>query len=166
MPVQDRRELILARLYAILTEVASDLAVDASSVFRNRGVIPVEIQPALTLLDGTEGVAIQGRTSSRQPNLMVWRPGISILRPQVWSILKPRGLDEWAEIGPEMSMHRRVLFHAITTDTSIISLLSSNGHIEYLGCDTDMQTGSMMEGQLMLNFAFHYLLDVSELPTN
>lgn len=162
----DRREEILARLYEILLEQAAALGVNLPNVFRNRGVVPAEPNelPALVLLDGSEVSSIGGRTSTRQPNLLVWRPGIAVLRPQVWSLLKRRSLDEWAEIGPEMSLQRRTLFKAITTDTTIISLLSTNGHIEYNGCDTDMQTGSMMEGQLMLNFSFHYLLDPSELP--
>lgn len=162
----DRRELILTRIHEILGEVAPELGVNSPNVYRNRGVVPAEPNelPALILLDGTEVSEIGGRTSTRQPNALVWRPGIAILRPQIWSCLKVRTLDEWAEVGPEMSLQRRVLFKAITTDTTIISLLSTNGHIEYNGCDTDMQTGSMMEGQLMLNFAFHYLLDPSELP--
>ena len=152
----DTREAILERLETVLGNVTG-----ITAVYRDRGEMPIEKLPAAVLLDGSEIIAQQvpPMKSVRMP------PAMFTLVPQVFVVLKPRddmtnttldGID--APIGPELSAYRLQIMDAVINDPTLLGLVGSNGQILYRGCDTDMQSGSSMIGQLQMHFEFTYTL--------
>lgn len=150
----DTREDILERLVTVLGNITG-----ISAVYRDRAEMPVELLPAAILLDGSEVIAQQivPNKSVRMP------PAIFTLMPQIFVVLKPRDdlknetLDGVAApVGPELSMYRLQVIDAIVNDSTLLSLVGSNGQILYRGCDTDMQSGSSIVGQLQMHFQFNY----------
>ena len=55
------------------------------------------------------------------------------------------------------------LLKAFTSDDDLIAMLGRNGEIQYLGHETDMQTGSTMLGQMQMLFSLTYVLNPSDL---
>lgn len=154
----DRRELILARLETLLASIDD---APAENVFRNRAVLPEDKRPAMVLLDGVEDVSLSGGPkSSRGPAAY-----FCTLRPQIFAVLQRREIPEAGQIGPELSQYRVAIMAAVMHDDDLLEIVETNGMIEYSGSETDMQTGSTMEGQLQMNFAFRYRLDPQELLT-
>jgi hypothetical protein len=151
----DIREAILARLETVLGNITG-----ITAVYRDRGEMPIEKLPAAILLDGSEVVAQQV-----EPNKFVrMPPAIFTLMPQVFVVLKPRddltnntldGIE--SPIGPELSAYRIQVIDAVVNDPTLLTLVGSNGQILYRGCDTDMQSGSSMIGQLQMHFQFNYV---------
>jgi hypothetical protein len=155
----DKREAILQRMLAILTTITGPAVVDGQvSIFRNRGEVPVEKLPAIVLLDGREVIKVS--TASRGGILA---PTIFTLEPQVFVVLKPREDVNNDGIGEELSDYRMKLLKAFTSDDSLIAMLGANGEMQYLGFETDMQTGSTMLGQMQMNFTLSYVLNPSDL---
>lgn len=155
-----RKELLLVRIQEIMVDVQTDLGGSADNVFRNRGEIPPPMRPGMTLLDGNERTILGGNATKRMGRV---RPSVMALEPQIWTLLAPRPLSAADELGPELSSYVVAFLKAIPDDPSILALISENGQVIYQGHETDMQSGSSMEGQLLMKFAFHYLLDPSEL---
>jgi hypothetical protein len=153
----DKREAILQRMLAILQTIADTFTTDAPTVFRNRGEIPVEKLPALTLLDGSETIAIS--TSGRGG---ITAPTVFTLTPQVFVVLKPTPDNSNEGIGEELSAYRMKLLKAFSTDEELIAMLGANGEINYLGFESDMQTGSTMLGQMQFRFSLNYVLSPSD----
>jgi len=155
----DTREDILVRLEELLGEVSGIV-----TVWRNRGGFPSNktgeppVRPAVILLDGTESL-----TMDVQSNKSVkMTPAIFSLKPQIFVVLELRddvtnmtlnGVDD--PIGPELSDWRMKIKTAVENDPTLLSLLTTSGQIAYLGCDTDMQTGSTI-GALGAHMQFHY----------
>jgi hypothetical protein len=154
---EDVREKILLRIITLLEGVSGIL-----NVYRDRGQIPEFDQegdrgpnlPCAILLDGSEVLKgdyprIQG---GQTPPVMM------TLRPQIFVILMPRPITN-EEVGPELSMFRLLVVDTIREDLLLKFMLGDNGGVEYRGCDTDMQSGSTMEGQLQFHFTFTYQLN-------
>jgi hypothetical protein len=160
----DRRELILAQLVTILNGVDGFAAVDGvRSVFRNRTELPPEeLCPCAILLDGRENrvteISPYATGSQRRGT-----PAIYALRPQIWVVLRLRKDQLNTGIGEELAGFRRAVLAAINADDSLAHLLTENGGVDYMGYNTDLQSGSSMEGHMMLDCAFYYPLDFSEL---
>jgi hypothetical protein len=155
----DKREAILQRMLAILSTITGPAVVDGQvSIFRNRGEVPVEKLPALVLLDGREEIRLSasGKGGALAATLFT-------LHPQVFVVLKPREDVNNDGIGEELSDYRIRLLKAFTSDDSLLAMLGSNGEIQYLGHETDMQTGSTMLGQLQMLFSLTYVLNPSDL---
>jgi hypothetical protein len=155
----DKREAILQRMLAILTTITGPAVVDGTvSIFRNRGEVPVEKLPALVLLDGKETIRL---STSGKGGILA--PTVFTLEPQVFVVLKPREDVNNDGIGEELSDYRIKLLKAFTSDDSLLAMLGSNGEINYLGSETDMQTGSTMLGQMQMLFTLTYVLNPSDL---
>lgn len=151
----DTRESILDRLTTLLGTVEG-----ITGAYRDRADVPEEKLPAAVVLDGVEKItqAIVPNKSVRMP------PAIFTLSPQIFVVLKPRDdmtnmtLDGIANpIGPELSSYRMKVIDAVVNDPTLLSLVGSNGQILYRGCDTDMQSGSTVVGQLQMHFEFNYV---------
>lgn len=151
----DTREDILERLETVLASIEG-----ITAVYRDRAEMPTDMLPAAILLDGSEMIAqeIVPSKSVRMP------PAIFTLVPQIFIVLKPRddmsnttldGVE--APVGPELSSYRLQVISAVVNDPTLLSLVGSNGQILYRGCDTDMQSGSSMIGQLQMHFEFNYV---------
>ena len=158
--MRDIRELIILRLLAIFSEI-DGVFVDADnvkSVFRDRGVVPTEIRPAILLLDGKE--------TRRTPHLSVVtieHIAEFILEPQIFVVLPTPKPEDVEDLGPLLSEWRVKVLSAIFSDDTLAGILGSNGVIEYKGSQTDMADGMLMEGVIQLDFGFTYLFDPNDL---
>lgn len=151
----DKRELLLARLLTILKTVEG-----METCARNRGLMKNDKRPAIILLDGDESVATQPVTRSNSAGLT---PTINTARPEIYVLLKEaRPTNEIAEgvtVGTELNRLRIDITTKIATDADLIALLGPNGRMRYLGCVTDLKSGSPLSGELRLDFSFNYVFD-------
>lgn len=163
----DKREGILERMMVILrfshglmasSEFGGVALVDGEySIFRNRGEVPDDKCPALVLLDGREVIRV---STSGKGGILT--PTTFTLQPQVFVLLKQRENSSNNGVGPELSQWRMSLLKSFTSDEDLIAMLGSNGEIQYLGHETDLQTGSTMLGQMQMLFALTYVLNPGE----
>jgi hypothetical protein len=157
--MMDKRETILAHLLAMLDGLDGLAEVDGvKSVFRNRGEIPQEKLPAVVLLDGREKIKVSTSTHGG-----LRTPTIFTLSPQIFIVLKPRDDINNDGIGEELSAYRVKIIKLMRDDDTLAALLGANGEALYLSSETDMQTGSTMQGQMQMDFAFSYVLNPSDL---
>lgn len=154
----DKREIILERMLALLGTVNS--ATPPLNVFRNRAEIPTEKLPALVLLDGKESLKNPAMPHTRGGAIV---PSLFDLTPQVFIVLRPRDDINNTGVGEELSGLRMQVLKAFIQDGDLQGLLGSNGEINYLGHDTDLQTGSTVLGQMQLNFQLTYVFDPNDL---
>lgn len=147
----DTRELILVRIKAILTEVATD----GISVYRDRAEFDVTELPAYALLDGDEG---KGAGSSDRKG-----PQINVLSPQIFYVPQPTENQLNIGVGEDLSAKRVLLLRAIMGDGVLQDLTGTNGYIEYRGMQTDMQTGGEVKGQFRMDFAFAFVFNVTKI---
>lgn len=155
----DKREAILQRMYAILHTIDGPAVVNGvPSIFRNRGEVPPEKLPALVLLDGREEIRISAHLKGG-----IKAPMILTLQPQVFVVLRPTVETDNNGIGEQLSDYRMRLLRAFRDDDDLFGLLGSNGEIQYLGHETDMQTGLSMLGQMQLSFSLAYVLQPNDL---
>ena len=163
----DKREQILARLLVILDGLKAQ---GLKTVWRDRtGIEPISDQgdgnkiiqlPCALLLDGSESV-VQARPSTTLGGKM--GSCIMELQPQIFVFLMPREDERNEGVGEELSSWRIKVFKAIRDDDSLIALCGSNGGIAYRGCETDMQSGATIEGQIRIDFGFSYTLNPDQL---
>lgn len=156
--MQDKREQILLRMLTLLGTVNG--TADSLNVFRNRAEIPEEKLPALVLLDGTEKLKYPDMPRTRGGALV---PAVFDLTPQVFIVLRPRKTIDNPGVGEELSGLRVQVLKAFTQDDDLRALLGSNGEVNYLGHQTDLQTGSTVVGQMQLMFQLSYVLDPNDL---
>lgn len=149
----DRREAILDRLHIVLQSIPGTM-----SHPRNRGELQHDKRPSVVLLDGSED-ADDGAFSRGRGTVI---KNLVVLRPEIYVLLKNQKPNNEG-IGPELNSWRAKVFNAVTRDSQLLSLLGTNGGIHYLGCETDMQSGRPMQGELRVDFAFTYVLDPREL---
>lgn len=161
---KDRREQIMTLLGDLLGAITNGS--QAIQVFRDRGELDQPSRGSFVLLDGKEELVtqIRGQSMTNTP-AAVFR-----LTPEIWYVAKARDdttnltLDGVsAPIGPELSAVRLSVIKTLLTDPNLEALLGPNGQVAYLGCNTDMQSGSTIEGQLQLLFSFDYVLDPRKL---
>ncbi len=152
----DRRELILARLFEILKTI-----VGLKTICRNRGLLPEELRPAITLLDGHEDMTSTQVNDGRGGRGLSAQPGKITMRPEIFVVLDTR-LPKNEGIGADLNAWRIQILKAVSADTQINALLTTNGSLLYEGCLTDLATGQSMEGQLQMRFALSYPLKESE----
>jgi hypothetical protein len=145
----DLRQAIIDRLL----EVLSDLVTEPDLVFHNRGDLPADKRPCIVLLDGDESVR-PGTSRMRA----VMPPTTVTLRPQVFYLVETRPPKNEG-VGEEISGVRVSIIRAICNDETLINMVGGprgNGKVAYLGCETDMKTGSSMRGELQLHFEIDY----------
>lgn len=160
MAAVDVRESILERLVTILLTITEF----ETRVYRDRGDLSKSKLPAAVVLDGSEALVVI-KEGQRGPPSQVYR-----LAPQIFVVLHPRddktnttlnGIDK--PVGPELSSYRVKVLRAILGDSVLGGLLGSNGSVIYMGCETDMVTGSYMEGSIRFDIALTYTLNPNDL---
>jgi hypothetical protein len=149
----DRREMILARLFELLGSLPG-----VQQCVRNRGELPNDLRPAITLLDCDENVQSH---PARHGGLSAALCLVS-LEPEIYLLLETRKPDN-VGVGQDLNLLRAVIIKAILTDTVLIALVGTNGEIKYNGCVTDLAKGRAMDGEMGLNFALVYVLNPREL---
>lgn len=161
--MRDRREELLLQIMTILGAIP-----DFVTVWRDRGEVPPvdseskePLLPAAILLDGREVPRVRTEGHSHGQRRV---PGtIVTLMPEVWIVLMPRDNVTNVGVGEELSAFRMRVMRDILNDDSLNAMVGSNGEIEYRGCETDMQSGSSLEGQMRLDFGLTYTLLPTEL---
>lgn len=155
----NRREEILQRILEVLKTVTGLATVDGQpAVFRNRGAVDYPDRPAIVMLDGRQEKRTETRGKSRMP------PVEMVLQPQIFVLLPLAATNENNSIGETLSDFEVRVLAALFADGQLWELLGGDsGQIEYTSLDTDMQTGSSMEGQEQLGIAFTYIFDPNEL---
>jgi len=151
----DKREQILVRLEDILALVEG-----IETVARNRGLMSNDKRPAIILLDGDESVTVQSPRRSNYPGLT---PTINRARPEIYVLLKeerPTNITAGGKtVGTELNRLRIDITTRIATDAALLALMGSNGGMRYLGCATDLKSGSSLSGEMRLDFSFDYVFD-------
>ncbi len=150
---EDKRELILVRLEAILNTVAT--AASIPYVYRDRAALEDTELPAYVLLDGIE--TLNTKSSDRRG------PQVMLLMAQIFYVPIPTENSLNVGVGPLLSQHRINLIRGIMGDGQLRDLLGDTGYIEYRGMETDMQTGAEVKGQFRLDFAFAYVFNFNKL---
>jgi len=152
--MSDKREQILLRLKAILETIPTIV-----TVVRNRGLMDNDSRPAAYLLDGDESFRLTGDRKGR----VTMSQELITMRPQIFVIgksLKPQNEG----VGAALNGYRIGIIRAIAQDAALLALVGSNGDIAYNGCETDLKNGSLLDGQLRLDFAITYVLDPYDQP--
>lgn len=151
------REQLMARILELLGEVEHEI----ESTVRNRGLMTDEKRPAQVLLDGDERVRVSLQSSRRQGRAATMAPQIMEAFPQIFYLPKekrPRTDANPANIGTEANEWRDKVLVKIWNDTTLASLLGSNGSLVYNGCETDLKSGSAMSGEIRLDLTMTYVL--------
>jgi len=143
-----KREQVLARLFDVLATVNG-----VESTVRNRGLLGEDARPALVQLDGDETNVLPGPVG--QPRMA---PALVRMQPQIFIVLK-NAKPQNKDVGPTLNQFRALIIRAIATDAQLLALLGSNGKMSYDGCETDLKTGMLVEGQMQLNFSLTCVLD-------
>lgn len=138
-----KREDVLARTFTILGTIQG-----INTTGRNRGLLEQDVRPCLLQLDGDEHSLTQ---ASGGPTRRQVSPVIVTMTPQFFIILKT-AKPQNVNIGQDLNSFRETLIKAISTDTQLLSIIGGNGYISYAGCETDLKSGSAVEGQMRLDF--------------
>jgi hypothetical protein len=151
------REDILAQIETTLASISG-----VATCARDRGLLETDELPAIILLDGREDI-VQTNVAAMKSVKMPF--AIFRLQPQIFLILPQRddatnttvnnGL--YQPVGPQLSYWRDAILAALINDPTLIGLLGSEGQIVFRSSETDMQTGSTLQGQLRLQVDFHYV---------
>ena len=155
--MNDKREAILVRMLGVLTAIPPQLGYDQHIVARNRGEFPEAKRPALVLLDGLEEQNPNFLTDNRGRQFM--SPSIMTLRPQIFVLLKARERVDNEGVGTELNTFRAAIVKALATDSALAALVGANGDISLKRVETDMQTGSTLQGQMRMDFWINYVFD-------
>lgn len=156
MAAIDRRELILARLLAICRGFSPEF-VDLRRIHRNRTNITGKSGSAIVLLDGTEEPA--NEPTARRAG-KVHATYCMIMLPKIQ--LFDHGTAE--EIGPKLNALRLKMIIRVQDDNELVSIGGTSfGLVQYMGCETDIETGEGAEGRIDVKFAIQYPLIANEI---
>jgi hypothetical protein len=153
------REDILAR-YLELAEAVKTADITIKSVVRNRGPRQTDARPCLVLLDGDESTTLPpprtGRGGQRMP------PFLATMTPELFILLE-EARPNLETVGTRLNAYRDALLKAVALDDVILSLITTNGRVQYLRMATDLKSGSALAGEMRLDFAFTYLVNPAAL---
>lgn len=156
------REQILARILQIASDVkTADTTI--KSAFRNRGPRSTDVRPAVGLLDGDETNNLPPRAPGRGGQRLP--PAIMTMTPELYILLEETRPKQ-EEIGPRINAYRDALIEAMAGDTALLALLGANGRIQYRGCVTDLKSGSALNGEMRLDFAFTYVVNPASMTAS
>jgi hypothetical protein len=148
--VADIREQILARLVTVCAGVTGIV-----SAGRNLTDVPLMARPAVLINGGAEEMVSSPRPSGRfsEVQIMALTPGLTLLVRS----------DTGPDAGALMSLFRGRLVNAILADTTLRSLVTTNGAIRYDGCNETDPSPESKEPRLELQIVFIYPLKLSDL---
>jgi hypothetical protein len=165
----DRRELILERLLAILTGLSIPLSggpngprtIAAGNIAHNRGELLANRVPGIILLDADEvrdsraTPLPQGQQASRV------RDQVMKMTPEIYVVLDVRGIEN-QNVGKDLNEARRAILAVVLPDKTLQDLVGANGGITYDGSVTDLARNRTMKGQLGISITFTYPLIMKE----
>jgi len=148
----DRRDLILARLFAVLQAVPG-----VAQVVRNRGTLESDKRPAIQMMDSDEKPEDTPFNKARP----AFAPNRVRLTPEIYITLATLQPDE---LGPSLNVLRAALIKAVLLDQQLFNLVGGpSGDIRYDGCITDLGKGRDLVGQMAVSITFVYILRPVEL---
>lgn len=148
----DTRELILERLLVLAKAVPN-----VKDAWRNRGLRKNSQRPCIVIMDADETSAVSQPSRGRQvgfaPQIVRMRPEIYILMDE----MRPTNQNETDEnVGALINQIKHDFMVSMTNDSTLISLLGSNGGMVYDGLATDLKSGARASGEMKLDFTFTY----------
>jgi hypothetical protein len=150
------REEILTRVFQILQAVAGDVP-----VYRNRKDVLDIVRPAIVLLDGTEKNISPDQESGKTVRM---RPALICMSPQIFVLLKERDNamnntvgNVSAPLGAELNYWIDAIRGALSSDPTLLQLITPNGQVIFRGAWTDCQTGSTIIGELRMFIDLLYI---------
>lgn len=156
----DRREAILVQLLAIATAVPG-----VKTAARNRLAPSDAESPSIIIYDGDEQVLDTSDTPGeiKRP---ASKPRIVPMAPTIEVLLGAPPENA----GTLINAIRAYLIKTIIRDETLASLVVSDmgsppmaRGIHYLGCDFGAGLGRSLQADMILNFAFTYILNIDEL---
>jgi len=153
----DRRALILARLFEILSNLDVTLTdgthIAAGNIVHNRDELPKEKVPGIILLDADEVKdprfpQMSGRSERSGPGMMKMTPEIYV----VLDVRKPQNTN----VGEDLNLARAAILNLILHDPDLATFTGSAGSIVFDGCYTDLARNRQMKGQMGLSITFGY----------
>jgi hypothetical protein len=146
----DRREAILERLVAI-----ADALPGVAAVLRNTPKLDDTARPAVVILDADEAV----ETAPEGPRRSAGGPILIAMTPQVFI----HATGEGENAGPIVNQWRAAWLKAVLLDPVLKSLVGPNGSIRYAGAATGFGWGREYRGEIGIEIAFVYPLNLSDL---
>lgn len=169
--VNDRRQIVLNRLYTLLGGLTIPLlggpsakagfAIVPGNIVHNRNELPKDKVPGIIILDADE--IKDTRTQLRQRGLTETRVPASIMKmtPEIYVVLDTRGITN-ENVGQDLNTARLAILAAVLPDNELQNIVGANGDIVYDGCVTDLARNRTMKGQLGISITFQYPLIKSE----
>lgn len=151
-----KREEILTRL----VELMSEEYINAATVVRNRGLLSQDMRPAIAILDAGERARLTGDDNGRGNRGRVGMgPQLMTMTPQIFFLPETRRPLNTG-IGQLVNAYADLIVRTIAHDPQLLTILGANGSVAYLGMETDLKSGSLLDGQCRLDFAFTYVYDL------
>lgn len=149
----DRREAILAQLLVIATTTPG-----VKTAARNRDAPSDEELPAIIIYDGDEATL---ETDDAPGDLR--RPSAKPRRVAMTATLEISLGAQPEDVGTDVNVLRAYMIRTILQDATLLSLVQDGKGIHYLGASMGSDLGRALQANMILNFAFTYLLSVSDL---
>jgi hypothetical protein len=169
LTTNDRRQLVLNRLYVLLGGLTIPLAggptgpleIPPGHIVQNRNELPKELVPGIILLDADE--IKDPRAQLRERGLAETRVPSNIMKmtPEIYVVLDTRGITN-KNVGQDLNTARLAILAAVLPDTQLQNIVGANGNIVYDGCVTDLARNRTMKGQLGVSITFTYPLIQNE----
>ena|SRR5579859_1315982 len=149
----DRREAILAQLLVIATA-----APGVNTAARNRMAPTDDESPSIIIYDGDEATleTDDGPGDLRRPSNKPRRIAMSATLEISLGALP-------ANAGTDINGLRAYLLKTILQDDTLLGLVQDAKGIHYLGCTMGSDLGRSLQANMILNFAFTYVLSVGDL---
>ena len=155
----DRRQQVLARLYALLENMTIPLAggqngavsINPGNIVLNRNELPASLVPGLILLDGDE---VRDRSKAQpERGLKENRAPDQVMRmtPEIYIVLDTRTPGN-LNVGDDLNTARLAILATIMTDPTLQSIVGGNGNMWLDGSVSDLSRGRSMKGQMGLSF--------------
>jgi hypothetical protein len=167
--VNDRRQLVLNRLYTLLGGLTIPLAggpegpisIVPGNIVQNRNELPAEKVPGIIILDADE--LKDPRTQLPARGLMERAVPSSVMKmtPEIYVVLDTRGITN-KNGGADLNTARLAILAAVLPDTELQKIVGSTGNIVYDGCVTDYARNRTMKGQAGISITFTYPLIQNE----
>lgn len=95
------------------------------------------------------------------PQLMTMTPQLFVLPKDALPLNETYDVAKVNQ-GTIVNGFRDTVIRVIAQDPVLLDLVTSNGSIAYMGMETDFKSGSALQGQCRLDFAFTYPYDPTE----
>lgn len=165
MAATDRRELILERVYDLLSELtipilggpapSSVTSIPAGHIVRNQNELDKTKVPGIILLDADEVKSPRQQLPDRGQVENGVPDSIMKMTPEIYVVLDVRDRAN-TNVGEDLNAARMAILATILPDRTLQSIVGGNGNIVYDGAVTDLARNRMMKGQMGLSITFSY----------